>query len=108
MLRAARDINVNDQISRMQSQISSLTSQLGGFIDRERGHAGTVANRLVDTLNSKVSDYSGQFGDLADSASERMDGLQKFLTVEVKHRPLRTLAIAGVIGILLGAMSRGR
>ena len=108
MLRAAKDINVSDQINRMQSEISNLTSQLSTYVTREGRNVNGMASKLVDNLNSKVNDYSGQIGDLTDTASEQLDGLQRFLTVEVKRHPLRTLAIAGIAGLIIGAVSRSR
>lgn len=105
MLRAAKDINLSDQIDRMQSEISNLTSQLSAYVAREGKTVNGIANKLVDNVSSKVNDYSGQVGDLTH---EQLDGLQRFLTVEVKRHPLRTLAIAGIAGLVIGAMSRSR
>ena len=108
MLGTARDTNIAKQVNRLQSDISDLTSQIGAFVSKERDQAGGAANKFLSEVNSRVSDYGSQLSDIADRANDQMDGLQRFMTTEVKRHPLRTLAIVGVAGLILGAMTRGK
>lgn len=108
MLGSARQTNVYDQINKMQAEIGDLTHQLNKFVSREKKHAAGLASSIADSVSNRYSDYSDQISGLAETASEHADTVQKLLMSEIKKHPLRTLAVAGLIGVVFGAMSRSR
>ena len=108
MLGSARQTNVYDQISKMQAEISDLTSQLSKFAAREKKHAAGLANSIADTVTDRYNNYSGQISNFADTATDHADAVQSFVMSEVKKHPLRTLVVAGLIGVVFGAMSRSK
>ena len=108
MLGSARQTNVYDQISRMQAEITDLTSQLRKFGAREKKLATGLASNIADTVGSRYDDYSSQINALADKAGDQADAVQSFVMGELKRHPLRTLAVAGLLGVVFGALSRGR
>lgn len=80
----------------------SLLQQARGAVDYLSSHASTVGDRAAD-LRKESAAFASRLG---DSVSENYDDLAEKLAAEIRDRPLRTLAIAGGIGLVLGWLSR--
>lgn len=63
-------------------------------------------NELVANLNSKLAEFGTSSTDIAEKAKSTYSDIEKLVVREVSERPVRTLAVVGLAGLVLGLMSR--
>jgi ElaB/YqjD/DUF883 family membrane-anchored ribosome-binding protein len=90
---------VNDASDRAASVAEKARNE-GVAVKREVfGAANDIANRASDSINSVDAES------VRKSLSASLDTIGKSLRGKVRERPLGALAIAGMIGLVLGVMS---
>lgn len=97
-----------EQVEKLRKELADLSSSMAGMVEREKDHALRSARKFADNVSGHIRDYAPDTDALLRQARGHADDLGKALGDEVKRNPLRTLAIAAGIGLLIGALSRGK
>lgn len=96
------------QIEQLRGEIASLASTVAGFVDEERRALGQRARRLAGDLGERLGTAGEQAGALKDVAVEYTEDAAAALAREIRDKPLRSMAIAIGVGLIIGALSRGK
>lgn len=93
---------MNTMASSARASTSDSEAALGDIADR-----GAAAIRDAKTsIDDAVSNATEKGQEALRSASEARDSVAEFVLTSIKERPYTTLAVAGFIGFLYGAMRR--
>ena len=98
---ASRDIQ--DDLQVLRDDFSRLAEQVGEILSNRGGAAWRRARTSVDGVMSDAQDKGRE---AVDAMRDVSDNLVAAIDDSLKNRPYATLAIAGGLGFLLGAMWR--
>lgn len=102
MLENTNEPTVRDE-REVDEQIAELRQEIDDIVD-------TIKNFNVDGVKRKIGNiYQDAKDRSADSyyeAKDRLDDLQEQLYEEVREKPMQSLAIAAVVGFVLGVICR--
>lgn len=90
---------VNDTSDRAQSVADKAKNEGAAVRRNVTDTASDIANRARDAINSVDADS------VRSTLAASLDAVGKSLRVKVRERPLGALAVAAVLGLVLGAMS---
>ena len=93
-------VGVVNDVSDRAADVADKARREGAAAKRDvYGAANDIASRARDTINSVDADS------MRRTLNNSLDAIGKSLRVKVRERPLGALAVAGVIGLVLGVMS---
>ena len=102
--------DVNAQMDDLRSEIASLTQKISAYVERDSAALGDAVSRGARyarrAVNKQFAAASAQGAEMADAARAQANDLQDAVEAYVSENPIRSIAIAAGIGLLLGAMSR--
>lgn len=88
------------------------TDRIEGSVDKTVGKAQEAAGRVLDNDEMRAEGMarqaSGAVQDLYGQACDQIKGVACDVAKKVEQNPLAALAVAGVVGYLLGLASRSR
>ena len=109
MMRGAADM-AHEEINAASGAAKERGADLADAAKEKASAASDAALREISNLLSTVNEKMRAMGVDADilstKAKSAADIVEKSITREVTERPLRALAIAGLIGLAIGAISR--
>ncbi|MBK9082843.1 MAG: DUF883 family protein [Rhizobiales bacterium] len=102
--------DVHAQIDDLRSDIAGLAQKIAGYVERDSAALGEAVSRGARyarrAVDKQFATAAAQGADMADAARARTNDLQDAVEAYVSENPIRSIAIAAGIGLLLGAMSR--
>lgn len=88
------------------------TDRIEGTVDKTVGKVQEAAGRVLDNDEMRAEGMarkaSGAAQDLYGQACDQIKGVACDVAQKVEQNPLAALAVAGVVGYLLGLASRSR
>lgn len=102
---ASKDIQ--DDLQALRDDFGRLAAQIGEIL-ADRGNAAwqRASSRVKSGVDGVMSDAQEKGQEAADAMRDVSDNLVAAIDESLKKRPYATLAMAGGIGFLLGAMWR--
>lgn len=101
---------IRDDIASAAEAASARTGQTADDVGAKASAATEAAlreiNNLVDSLTERVKALGVDTNALSDKARASASAVEKTIMREVTDRPLRAFAVAGLIGLAIGALSR--
>lgn len=109
MMRNTAD-TAREEISNAAASAAERGSKVADAAKEKANAASDAALReisnLLATVNEKMRAMGVDSDTLSEKAKNAADIVEKSITREVTERPLRALAIAGLIGLAIGAIGR--
>jgi ElaB/YqjD/DUF883 family membrane-anchored ribosome-binding protein len=101
---------VRDDIASTAETVAARAGQTAAEVGDKAAAASQAALREIDhlvaTLTEKVRSLGVDTDRMADRARSTVSAVEQSIIREVSDRPLRALAIAGLIGLAIGAIGR--
>lgn len=101
---------IRDDLANVAGSAAARASQAADEVNARTAAASEAAlreiNDLVASLTERVKALGVDAEALSDKARVSASAVEKSLIREVSERPLRALAVAGLIGLVIGALSR--
>lgn len=98
------------QVDALREELANLAKRFADYAERDVGplteavsRGARQARRVIDR---KVAQVADQTNEMADAARAQATDLQQAVEDYVVDNPLRAVAIAAGVGLLIGAMSR--
>lgn len=102
--------DTRDEMVAKADEAIAKSSRLVEKAEHTVGEATDLAlkeiNELVAALNTKLAALGTSPADVAEKAKSTYSDIEKLVAREVSERPVRTLAIAGLAGLVLGMITR--
>lgn len=106
----AKARNTRDEISEAVDEAGSRASRELGVLEQKASDVKDAAMEEISTmltaLNEKVKAMGIDAEALAESARDKAVSVEKSISRELVERPIRSLAIATLIGVALGVFTR--
>jgi ElaB/YqjD/DUF883 family membrane-anchored ribosome-binding protein len=99
--QASDSSTLREELSSLKSDLDDLVSRAASLTDRELSDAR-------DRLWSKFSSMRHSMRGMADQARTQLNQGMDVTSDYVKDKPLQSVAIAAGVGLLIGALMRGR
>ncbi len=97
-----RDVEtIKSDLAALRADLSAL---IGSAVNAGKVQAGDARERLSTAARSRLDQFESAYGDLNSRGREVVDRVQQ----EIEERPLRSVGIAFVSGLLLGVIARRR
>ena len=109
---AAKDAmnSAGPDLQSLQADLNGLKETVTKFMSEAAGHAAKTAREVSSQVTSRVSDVAGDLADrgsaMASTATEQAKTFANELEGMARRNPLRALAGAVAIGVLIGVMGR--
>lgn len=102
--------DVGAQVETLRRDLSNLTDRMTRYMEEQSESLGETVSRGARqarrALNEKLSAAGLQTDQISEMANRKAGELQEQVENYVVENPMRAVAIAAGIGLLIGAMSR--
>ena len=108
---SAKDLSVDDllsQVNSLRDEIGSLSRQFVRYVDQEGDSMSRAARQAIADLNQQLQSYGVDTDALTKSIRTKSDEVRKAARNEIRRHPLRSLAVTVGLGLIIGAMVRGK
>jgi ElaB/YqjD/DUF883 family membrane-anchored ribosome-binding protein len=89
---------------RTQSTASDMAEQAADKAAEYAGKAGEQIDRVIETADATIRSAADQGREAGERVQEVAGNLKTAVNKSVKDQPMATLAVAGVLGFVLGAL----
>lgn len=102
--------DVGAQVETLRRDLSELTERMSRYMDEQTSGIGETVSRGARqarrALNERLNAAGLQTDQISEMATQKAGELQEQVENYVVENPLRAVAIAAGVGLLIGAMSR--
>jgi ElaB/YqjD/DUF883 family membrane-anchored ribosome-binding protein len=96
------------QLATLKRDIQNLSTQIVDFVGREKGSMSSSARKMAADMSATLDSYGIKTDVLASELKARTNDVRDMIAKEVRANPLRAVVITVGIGLILGALSRGK
>lgn len=89
---------------RAQSTTSDMAEQVADKASEYAGKAGEQIDRALETADATIRSAAEQGREAGERVQEVAGNFKTAVNKSVKDQPMATLAVAGVLGFVLGAL----
>ena len=102
----AQDLSA--QIDVLKQEMQNLSAQVLKFFDQEKRSLTGSAKKAAADVNAALDAYGIKTDVLTEAVKDKAGELQRTIISEVRTNPVRAIAITVGIGLVIGALSRGK